>query len=48
MTQEKVVSTLVSIYFNSPQLTHKIKTNFIKLPTVDPEIRSISIFNVWN
>ena len=35
---------LVSIYFGSPRLGRAVKTNYTKLHTVDPEIRSILIF----
>ena len=38
MKQEQVVSTLVLIYFGSPWLGHRIKTNHIKIHTVNPEI----------
>ena len=40
---KQVVSTLVLIYFARPRIWHTVKTNFIKVQTVDPEICSISI-----
>ena len=39
-----MVRTLVSICFGSPRLGHTIKTNCVKLQTVNPELRSILIF----
>ena len=39
-----MVITLVSICFDSPRLGHAIKTNCMKLQTVDPELYSILIF----
>ena len=39
-----MVSTLVSTCFGSPHLRHTIKTNIMKLQTVEPEICSILIF----
>ena len=42
--KKQVVCTLVAIYFDSLQLGHPIKTNHIKLQTIDPELCSILIF----
>ena len=39
-----MVSTLVLIYFGSPQLKHTIKTNCINVQTVDPDTWSVLIF----
>ena len=39
-----MVSALVLIYFSRLRIVHTIKTNFITLQTVDPEIYSIFIF----
>ena len=36
-----MVSTLVSIYFDSPRLWHTVKTNFIKCLTLNSDIYSI-------
>ena len=33
-----MVSTLVSIYFGSPQLVHTVKSNCIKFEATDPEM----------
>ena len=44
MRSKQVVRALVSIYFDSPRLGHTIKTNCIKLQTVDPKICAILIF----
>ena len=38
MRKKQVVSTLVSIYFGSPRLGHRVKSNCIKFQTVDLEI----------
>ena len=45
-----MICSLVLIYFDSPQLEHTAKINWIKLQTIDPEICSILIFQkrVWN
>ena len=43
-TKKQVVSMLVSTYFGNPRLGYTIKTNCIKIQTVDPEIWSILIF----
>ena len=42
---KQVVSTFVSLYFGRPPLGRTIKTNFITLQIVDPELRSILIFH---
>ena len=39
-----MVRSLVSLYSDSPQHWHAIKTNCIKLKTIDPEICLILIF----
>ena len=59
MQKKQLVSTLVSICFGSPWLKHTMKTNCMKLQTVDPVICSnlilsrgsgasfITIFCAW-
>ena len=44
MKQNQVARTLVSIYFGSPRLERAIKTNSMKLETVDAEICAILMF----
>ena len=39
-----MVCNLVSIYFDSPELGHTIKTNCIEFKTIDPEILLIMFF----
>ena len=39
-SKKKVVKNLVSIFIGSPWLRHAVKTNCVKLQTIDPEICS--------
>ena len=45
MWLNQMVHSLVSIYFESPQIGHTIKASCINIQTVDPEIGSILIFS---
>ena len=50
MRKKQVFSALGTIYFGSPQLGHKIKTNCIKFQAFDPEscLNLIIQKKVWN
>ena len=48
MKQKQVVSTLVSIYFGNHWLWHTIKTNCMKLQTVDPEMDQFRFLKKWS
>ena len=45
-----MISTLVLIYLGRPRLEHTVKTNFITIHTIDPDICSILILykKVWD
>ena len=44
MKLKEAVSTLISMYFGSPQLGHKIKANLMEIQTVDRQMCSILIY----